>query len=334
MSRRSPKVRKSESPEDSPGSKVESLKAEDENTSAPDSYRDEHPKRQSPLEHVEKTNNSEKSEIETLQTAPDSYRDSKLQTETMEVHHHPNLHHEKKPWKEYLLEFLMIFLAVTMGFFAENLRETIADNRQTHEYMQSMVSDLESDIALYRSSINFNQQYSDMIDTIVTSFTENKNNKRQVYLMARRITMGSSVIAPNAKTFEQMKSSGAIHLIKSQRIADSIASYYQWVKKFDYWSDLQRQRINDILTVNDKIFDAAIFFSIVKEMANPETTTLNLKHDPKFFSLDPVLVNSVLMRYQYYYGLLSLMNRRAANASSQAMLLIKLLKKEYHLENE
>jgi len=33
----------------------------------------------------------------------------------MEVHHHP--HVEKKKFKEYFLEFLMIFLAVTLGFF-------------------------------------------------------------------------------------------------------------------------------------------------------------------------------------------------------------------------
>ena len=43
----------------------------------------------------------------------------------MEVHHHPDLHHEKKKWKEYFLEFLMIFLAVTLGFIAENIRESI-----------------------------------------------------------------------------------------------------------------------------------------------------------------------------------------------------------------
>ncbi len=34
----------------------------------------------------------------------------------MEVHHHP--HVEKKSFKEYFLEGLMIFLAVTMGFIA------------------------------------------------------------------------------------------------------------------------------------------------------------------------------------------------------------------------
>jgi len=39
------------------------------------------------------------------------------QTKNIEVHHHPDLHHEKKNFREYLLEFLMIFLAVTMGFF-------------------------------------------------------------------------------------------------------------------------------------------------------------------------------------------------------------------------
>ncbi len=33
----------------------------------------------------------------------------------MEVHHHPQV--EKKNFKEYFLEFLMIFLAVTLGFF-------------------------------------------------------------------------------------------------------------------------------------------------------------------------------------------------------------------------
>ena len=49
----------------------------------------------------------------------------------MEVHHHPHVDsdsHRKKGFKEYFLEFLMIFLAVTMGFFAENLRERIKDN--------------------------------------------------------------------------------------------------------------------------------------------------------------------------------------------------------------
>jgi hypothetical protein len=46
------------------------------------------------------------------------------ETENMEVHHHPDLHHKPKPWKEYFLEFLMIFLAVTMGFLRKVIGNT------------------------------------------------------------------------------------------------------------------------------------------------------------------------------------------------------------------
>lgn len=43
----------------------------------------------------------------------------------MEVHHPHHSDHLKK-WSELLLEFFMLFLAVTLGFFAENIRESIA----------------------------------------------------------------------------------------------------------------------------------------------------------------------------------------------------------------
>jgi len=250
----------------------------------------------------------------------------------MEVHHHPEV--EKKGFKEYILEGLMIFLAVMMGFFAENLREKITDNRKIHENVQSMARDLESDMTLYKSSIDFNRKAAQMIDTIITSLTEHKNNKSKVYFMARVLTMGSSVIAPNAKTFEQMKSSGIIRLISHQRIADSIASYYQWVNKFDYWSELQKQRINDLVNTNDKIFDAAVFYSIVKKIENPKQPIADLQPGLKLTSSDPVLINAVIMRYQYYYGILNIMNQQASKASLQASQLIQLLKKEYNLEDE
>ena len=48
----------------------------------------------------------------------------------MEVHYHPHMPKgEKKPFSEYLLEFLMISLAVTLGFFAESMREAITAYR-------------------------------------------------------------------------------------------------------------------------------------------------------------------------------------------------------------
>jgi len=72
----------------------------------------------------------------------------------MEVHHHPDLQHKKKNFKEYFLEFLMIFLAVTLGFFAESYREYQNNRSKENEYMTSLIEDLKSDTASLNLSIN------------------------------------------------------------------------------------------------------------------------------------------------------------------------------------
>lgn len=41
---------------------------------------------------------------------PDAHNSTKHDPETMEVHHHPQLEHKPKPWKEYVLEYIMIVL--------------------------------------------------------------------------------------------------------------------------------------------------------------------------------------------------------------------------------
>jgi hypothetical protein len=56
----------------------------------------------------------------------------------MEVHHHPDPNHKRKNFREYFLEFLMIFLAVTLGFFAENLREHFAYSNKQKIYINGL----------------------------------------------------------------------------------------------------------------------------------------------------------------------------------------------------
>src|SRR5579872_2719393 len=61
----------------------------------------------------------------------------------MEVHHHPEV--EKKGFKEYVLEGLMIFLAVMMGFFAESIRENITNREHAEQLVMQLVRDVKGD---------------------------------------------------------------------------------------------------------------------------------------------------------------------------------------------
>jgi hypothetical protein len=48
----------------------------------------------------------------------------------------------------------MIFLAVTMGFYAEQIREKIAEDSKAKEYAQSLYDDLKIDTAIIQRTIN------------------------------------------------------------------------------------------------------------------------------------------------------------------------------------
>src|ERR1017187_6991410 len=82
----------------------------------------------------------------------------------MEVHHHPNV--EKKNFKEYFLEFLMIFLAVTMGFFAEQIRESFVQRSEEKEYIQSFYEDLSSDERNLPTLLKWVQNDIDISDSL------------------------------------------------------------------------------------------------------------------------------------------------------------------------
>ncbi len=82
----------------------------------------------------------------------------------MEVHHHPEV--EKKGFKEYILEGLMIFLAVTMGFFAESIRDGISDRAKEYEYITSMVEDARTDTADIHWCIRENSARLKAIDSL------------------------------------------------------------------------------------------------------------------------------------------------------------------------
>src|ERR1700741_1429785 len=99
----------------------------------------------------------------------------------MEVHHHP--HVEKKNFKEYLLEGLMIFLAVSMGFIAENIREIIADNEKEKVSIESFVEDLEADQKYFKEQDIYFTERLQQLDSLIALLNtkERITNKNDFY---------------------------------------------------------------------------------------------------------------------------------------------------------
>src|SRR6476646_7170078 len=83
-----------------------------------------------------------------------------LETNNMEVHHPHHPSHKKK-WSEYLLEFFMLFLAVFLGFVAENIREDSSNKHKENGYIRSLIKDLKTDTSKIAANLN---QYRPQLD--------------------------------------------------------------------------------------------------------------------------------------------------------------------------
>src|SRR4026209_1096421 len=69
----------------------------------------------------------------------------------MEVHAHT--HTSRKKWTHYFWEFLMLFLAVTLGFFVENQRERFIEHQREKKFAKRLLSDLKQDSAFLANRI-------------------------------------------------------------------------------------------------------------------------------------------------------------------------------------
>src|SRR3954469_1707223 len=101
-----------------------------------------------------------------LNVTNDLIQDEAIHAENMEVHHQPDQIHKKKRWKEYFLEFLMIFLAVTLGFLAENLREHISEQKRAEVFAQSLNADFKADTSSLHQLIFYTSEKIRMIDSL------------------------------------------------------------------------------------------------------------------------------------------------------------------------
>jgi hypothetical protein len=167
----------------------------------------------------------------------------------MEVHHHP--HVEKKNFKEYLLEGLMIFLAVTMGFFAESLREYFGDREKESHYMHSMVEDLKKDTAALHYSIRRLEENMACSKIFLVSIANNTlNAMSDIDILKLSRNVGNSVdIIFNDRTSSQLKNSGSIRLIKNKSIADSLLQY--WNNQI--WANQIHERYETVRLEKNKI---------------------------------------------------------------------------------
>jgi len=184
----------------------------------------------------------------------------------MEVHKHSHHETHKKKWTAYLLEFFMLFLAVFLGFVAENIREERVEHKRAHEFADRLLADMTNDTSWFNKEINrIEKQQPNMneaiqlliqpvpatdADVLKKSFSNNIN-----YISDAKL---------NTATYNQMRSSGSLRYIHNSELTIALQDYYE----------VRVPRATEASQSTKKFFDEYIKSFFIQQLRNQDMHTM------------------------------------------------------------
>jgi hypothetical protein len=155
----------------------------------------------------------------------------------------------------------MIFLAVTLGFIAENLREHLAERSKEKQYVEGFIRNLKDDTASLHHVIEFDSRQSKGIDSMLMFSHANMiidSNRKSFYYYVINYCYGSSSFKSNDATLQQLKSTGDYRLIEKDHAVDSLTKYDRDIHDIYEQGDYYQVYFKEILSRLDELTDMTV----------------------------------------------------------------------------
>ena len=177
----------------------------------------------------------------------------------MEIHHSPHIPKHSKPWKEYLLEGLMIFIAVTLGYGAENIREHYVETKKAIISAGNLYVDVLEDSVRYEQILQ-KRFFQDSCYQIIKDIYKKEKTIKDIPIFY--LTYGTiqtrHVPIMNTIALDEVKSSGTLKFIEDDKLKVAIQKYANMgsdlklreVREFDFID-----KTIDPITLNHFDFD-------------------------------------------------------------------------------
>ena len=224
----------------------------------------------------------------------------------------------------------MLFLAVFCGVLAEYGLEHRIEKDREQEFIKTMLNDLQEDTTLLgQTTIQFKQKGVEL-DSLITllNSTNVKDHGSDLYYYGR-VASRFDFFTSTDRTIQQMKNSGAFRLVRNDYAASSIMKYYSEMN-----SVYQLQANTNSLAMEYRSMAHLLFDPVVFEtMVNDETKNWINKPagNPSLMSYDRADKAKVSAMLHYMKTSRLVLSDRYIYLNKRALVLIKLLKKEYHL---
>ena len=224
-------------------------------------------------------------------------------------------------------EIVLVVIGILIALQINNWNEKKNEQNIEKDYMQNMLEDLQNDLVIYNNFQQANSEIYVLIDSIITGLKGDNRKDRvsELSYWTRMVTLKWMIIHPVDRTFEQMKSSGHLRLVKNKPVSDGISNYYNSQKDFDGYNEAGMLWAADYVEALGKIFDAEILYKIMKERKMQEAKPSDMLTE------DPIILNQLMNSLQYFNGALFLGEGVSKKRQESAKKLMELIQKTYNL---
>ncbi|MEJ0032776.1 MAG: hypothetical protein WDO15_21510 [Bacteroidota bacterium] len=237
----------------------------------------------------------------------------------------PTPHRPPGSWKAYLLEFILIFLAVMLGFFAESYRESLGDKEKEEQYVRSLMIDLQTDVINIEAIQKHNADAKIMGDSLfyLLSLSNYSQSTNSIYFLGRSFSNREFFYMADG-TLKQLNNAGGLRLIRHQDIVDSLQAYQFTYARVVAGQELKEVQLLNYRDVMCKVFDVGVF-----ETMATDGEIIRPKGNPKLLSDSKVLHNELLMRVNFVKRNNALLMGLLDQLKLKSIELQKLIRSEY-----
>ncbi len=231
-----------------------------------------------------------------------------------------------KKFKKYFFEFIMVFLAITAGFFSENIRESFGEKDREREYVRSVTEDLRQDIYTLDSIITQRKKKDMMLDSllILLHSSELKQRGNEVYYFARWAPRTYRFFS-NDRTLIQLRNSGNWRLVRNREVSNALQIYDEQVRTITQYIEHREESLVLILYSSlNKLFDNQVFNQMVVGISFKKPTT-----NPSLLSYDKEALNEFANQIHFLKNSNLYFIRNSTTLLGYSKKTLSLIEKDY-----
>lgn len=238
----------------------------------------------------------------------------------------------------------MIFLAVSLGFFAENIREHVSDKTKVKGYMKEIIANLRYDTTRCNLNSIKNTRAIAGLDSFRVELKRAINadvNANNLYYFNFLYGSDFGHAVFNTSAITELKSSGFLRLIDNRRIVEELSDYYERkiLATYNFLPDNKvvkkaESRFFGLLGMDDYVqsfdsmqrmtYNTSYNFSNILKKDPPLVLLDSDKKELETLYTDEADFEISLKRYNFWLGV----------CKTAAVELIKDIEEEYDLKGE